>query len=51
MFAYLFLQILVFIHGKRWEYLDTPMGYWYLTEILGFVLVPMILFLYSYRKQ
>lgn len=51
MFAYLFLQLLVFIHGKRWEYLDTPMGYWYLTEILGFVFVPMILFFYSYRKQ
>ena len=51
MFAYLFLQLLVFIHGKRWEYLDTPMGYWYLTEIIGFVLVPMILFFYSYRKQ
>jgi len=51
MFAYLFLQLLVFIHGKRWEYLDTPMGYWYLTEIMGFVLIPMILFFYSYRKQ
>ena len=51
MFAYLFLQLLVFIHGKRWEYLDTPMGYWYLTEIMGFVLIPMVLFFYSYRKQ
>jgi Ni/Fe-hydrogenase subunit HybB-like protein len=51
MFAYLFLQILVFIHGKRWAYLDTPMGYWYLTEIFGFVLIPMLLFFYSYRKQ
>jgi len=51
MFAYLFLQVLVFIHGKRWEYLDTPMGYWYLTEIAGFVLIPMILFFYSYRRQ
>jgi Ni/Fe-hydrogenase subunit HybB-like protein len=51
MFAYLFLQLLVFIHGKRWEYLDTPMGYWYLTEILGFVFIPMILFFYSYRRQ
>jgi Ni/Fe-hydrogenase subunit HybB-like protein len=27
------------------------MGYWYLTEILGFVFIPMILFFYSYRKQ
>jgi Ni/Fe-hydrogenase subunit HybB-like protein len=51
LFAYLFLQLLVFIHGKRWEYINTPMGYWYLTEILGFVLVPMILFFYSYRRN
>jgi len=51
MFAYLFLQILVFIHGKRWEFLGTPMGYWYLTEIIGFVLFPMVLFFLSYRNR
>jgi Ni/Fe-hydrogenase subunit HybB-like protein len=51
LFAYLFLQLLVFIHGKRWEYLDTPMGYWFLTEIVGFVIIPMVLFFYSYRRQ
>ena len=51
MFAYFFLQVLVFIHGKRWEYLGTPMGNWYLTEMLGFVLLPMILYFISYRKQ
>ena len=51
MFAYLFLQILVFIHGKRWEFLGTPMGYWYLTEIVGFVLFPMVLFFLSYRNR
>ncbi len=51
MFAYFFLQILVFVHGKHWDLLSTPMGYWYLTEMLGFVLVPMILYFYSYRHQ
>jgi Ni/Fe-hydrogenase subunit HybB-like protein len=51
MFAYFFLQILVFVHGKRWEFLNTTMGYWYLTEIIGFVMMPMILFFYSYRKN
>ncbi|MFH1001210.1 MAG: NrfD/PsrC family molybdoenzyme membrane anchor subunit, partial [Bacteroidota bacterium] len=39
MFAYIFLQMLTFIHGKRWEYINTPLGYWYLTEMLGFVLL------------
>ncbi len=51
MFAYFFLQLLVFIHQKRWDLLDTPMGYWYLLEMLGFVLLPMILYVYSYKKS
>jgi Ni/Fe-hydrogenase subunit HybB-like protein len=49
MFAYFFMQMLVFIHGRHWTLLNTPMGYWYLLEIIGFVLVPMILYFYSYR--
>jgi Ni/Fe-hydrogenase subunit HybB-like protein len=51
MFAYLFLQILVFVHGKRWTFMGTTMGYWYLTEIVGFVVLPMLLFFYSYRRH
>ena len=51
MFAYLFLQLLVFIHGQHWSLLNSPMGYWFLLEMLGFVLVPMILFFYSYRTS
>lgn len=51
MFAYFFLVLLVFIHGKRWDLLSTPMGYWFLLEIIGFVLIPMLLFFYSYRKR
>jgi Ni/Fe-hydrogenase subunit HybB-like protein len=51
MFAYFFLQMLVFIHGQNWDLLNTPMGYWWLLEMLGFVLLPMILFFYSYRSQ
>jgi Ni/Fe-hydrogenase subunit HybB-like protein len=51
MFAYFFLQVLVFVHGKHWNLLSTPMGYWYLLEMLGFVLFPMLLFFLSYRKN
>ncbi len=51
MFAYFFLQVLVFVHGKHWDLLTTPMGYWYLTEMLGFVLIPMILYFISYRTN
>jgi Ni/Fe-hydrogenase subunit HybB-like protein len=51
MFAYFFLQLLVFVHGKRWDLLNSPMGYWYLLEMFGFVLLPMTLFFYSYRRH
>ncbi len=51
MFAYFFLQILVFVHGKHWDLLNTPMGYWYLLEMFGFVLLPMSLFIYSFRRN
>ncbi len=51
MFAYFFLQVLVFIHDKNWNLLNTPMGYWFLVEMIGFVLLPMILFIYSYRNS
>ncbi|HXV74910.1 MAG TPA: Ni/Fe-hydrogenase cytochrome b subunit [Candidatus Polarisedimenticolaceae bacterium] len=44
MFVYLFLQTLVFVHGQRWEYLATGWGAWYLLELVGFVLVPLVLF-------
>lgn len=51
MFVYFFMHIINFVHGQRWNYLGTPMGYWYLTEMLGFVLLPMVIYFYSYRAQ
>jgi Ni/Fe-hydrogenase subunit HybB-like protein len=49
MFAYLFLKVLVFIHEQHWAYLATPLGRWYLFEILGFVALPCALFAYAAR--
>jgi len=51
MFAYFFLQVLIFVHGKHWSLLNTPMGYWYLTEIFGFVFFPMLLFVFAYKRN
>jgi len=51
MFAYFFLQLLVFIHGQHWDLLNTGMGHWFLLEMLGFILFPMILFFISYRNN
>jgi Ni/Fe-hydrogenase subunit HybB-like protein len=44
-FAYFFLKILIFIHGRHWEYLHTGWGLWYLVEIIGLVLIPCYFFL------
>jgi Ni/Fe-hydrogenase subunit HybB-like protein len=49
--VYFFLQIVVFVHGKHWNYLDSRMGAWYLTEIIGFVILPMVLYFISYRTR
>ena len=49
--VYFFLQIVVFVHGKHWQYLNSRMGAWYLVEMIGFVLVPMILYFISYRTR
>jgi Ni/Fe-hydrogenase subunit HybB-like protein len=51
MFVYFFMIILDFLHGKKYTYLNTPWGYWYLLEVLGFVLLPCYIFLYGYRRR
>jgi Ni/Fe-hydrogenase subunit HybB-like protein len=51
MFVYLFLKMLVFLHGQHGALLATPMGLWYLLEVIGFVLVPCILFTLAVRKR
>ena len=51
MFVYVFLKLLIFVHGKSWPLLATPMGYWYLTEVIGLVLLPCYLFLWGVRSR
>jgi Ni/Fe-hydrogenase subunit HybB-like protein len=51
MFVYLFLKILVFVHEQHWAYLATPMGWWYLVEVLGFVALPCGLFVSAVRSM
>ncbi len=48
---YFFLQIVVFVHGKHWNYLNSGWGLWYLTEMIGFVIGPMILYFIAYRRR
>lgn len=50
LFVYFFIKLVELLHGKQWGLLATPMGYWYLTEIIGFVLIPCALFLVGTRN-
>jgi Ni/Fe-hydrogenase subunit HybB-like protein len=51
MFVYLCMTGLVFLHGKNITYINTSWGYWYLVEVLGFVLLPCMIFLIGYRQR
>jgi Ni/Fe-hydrogenase subunit HybB-like protein len=50
-FAYLILKILIFIHDQHWTLLYGPMGRWFLVEIIGFVLLPLLLYITGYRNR
>ena len=49
MFAYFFLKIIDMVHNHTFGYLMTPMGVWYMVEMIGFVFIPMLLFVYGVR--
>jgi len=51
MFAYFFMQVLVFIHNKNWDLLNTRMGYWFQFEMIGLVVIPMLMFYQGYRSK
>jgi Ni/Fe-hydrogenase subunit HybB-like protein len=51
MFFYYFLKALLFIHDKQWELINDGWGYWYLVEVLGFVLVPGFMFAFGFRNR
>jgi Ni/Fe-hydrogenase subunit HybB-like protein len=51
LFAYIFLKLIDFVHYKQWAYLGTPMGSWYMVEIVGFVFLPTALFIQAIRKR
>ncbi len=50
-FTYLILKILIFIHDQQWALLYEPMGSWFLVEILGFVLLPLLLYIIGFRNR
>jgi Ni/Fe-hydrogenase subunit HybB-like protein len=51
MAAYLFLKVIDLTHGHQLGLLLTPMGYWYLVEVAGFTLLPLVLYVVAIRHQ
>lgn len=50
MFAYFFLKLLGVAGGGAWDLLSTGYGLWFLVEIVGFVLVPSVLYAIGARR-
>lgn len=51
MFVYYFFKALLFVHGQQWELINDGWGLWYLVEVLGFVLVPGLMFAFGFRNR
>ena len=51
MFVYYFLKALLFIHDKQWELLTAGWGAWYLLEVIGFVLIPAMMFAFGFKHR
>lgn len=51
MFVYYFFKALIFIHEGQWALINDFWGYWYLVEIIGFVLIPCFMFAYAVRNR
>lgn len=51
MYVYCALKLLALAQDNHWALLSTPFGYWYLIELIGFVVVPMLLFTAGVRME
>ncbi len=50
LFAYFFLKLQGLVDSGRFDLLLTPYGYWFLFEMLGFVLAPSFLYAIAVRR-
>ena len=51
MLAYLAVKLMDVALNDTWHYMFTPLGVWYLIEIVGFVLFPCLLYAYGFRER
>lgn len=51
LFVYLILKVLDLTHYNNWHYLKSEYGYWYLLEVVGFVLAPALVLINSVKNK
>ncbi len=51
LFAYFFIRLQGLADSQNWALLNTSYGYWYLFEMLGFVMAPCLLFAHGVRHR
>ncbi len=49
--TYFALKVVTLAHGNQWHLLATPFGYWFLVELIVFVLLPCVLFVLAVRNK
>lgn len=49
--TYFCLKWIGVAHEHRWEWLDSPLGYWFLLEVFGFVLAPCLVLYRATRRN
>ncbi|OGW29330.1 MAG: hypothetical protein A2X59_01505 [Nitrospirae bacterium GWC2_42_7] len=50
-YVYFALKVIGVAHDNNWYLLNTPYGYWFLVELLGFVLLPGLIFSLGVKKK
>jgi Ni/Fe-hydrogenase subunit HybB-like protein len=51
LFVYYFFKAIIFIHGHHWSLIGDFWGVWYFVEVIGFVLVPCVMYARAYRNR
>jgi Ni/Fe-hydrogenase subunit HybB-like protein len=51
LFTYFFLKLIGVADGDHWALLTTPLGGWFLVELVGFVLGPCVLLAHGVRER
>ncbi len=50
-YVYFAIKVIAVAHDDNWSYLNTPYGYWFLVEVLCFVLLPGMIFTLGWKNK